>query len=232
MKAASSPTFTFAGIAIRDSNDHRLREYPETLRARASLPPKAKAKWTGLRHHQRLAATTLLGSLPVRCFFVHADKASLRENDAGFARQSRLFYNWPAVLILERITRFAADLGLDALVTFEKVRGTPPSELLTYLEKKFEKPGNSRMRWDHLRKVEVRDVNQKRGLLAADHVAGAWSAATVPHQGTGIFEPAYLRNLANRVHQVDNRHLGVGIKPIWDDRCLTDLPWWATGPFK
>lgn len=225
-RSTSSPYFTFSAVCVRRSNNALVRDFMDSIKPALGLPAAAKPKWKRMTHLQRVAATLAIADLPVRLIFVCVPKASMRQTSKLVADPTA-FYNYAARMLVERVSWLARTHHTTAHLTFEKVKGFPPSQLRSYLDllRQRREPSTD---WDHIhRDVRVDSPANIPALLVPDLTAGAWDAATRPDRETGLTEPAYLHNMAKLVYRSQQgKVLGYGVKVLGPTPDLCATPLW------
>jgi hypothetical protein len=226
----SSPFFAFAAVMVADEDEAGLRAVVAQLRRDLGVPEGKALHWKDhvKTYSRRQHVARRLSQAPgVMVAYVLVEKATL-PSTSGMYHDHVLFYNFAAVMIIERILLAARDWAggmREAIVRFGHVRGFDHSTTKAYFQLKAQT--DPWIPWDRLHgAVHVDNQAQYDGLQAADQYAGMLNAALRADQFGG-HEEAHLMRIQHQIRKNSSgRAWGRGFKVLGDPTTITSLPWW------
>jgi hypothetical protein len=113
--------------------------------------------------------------------------------NADGLRDAERLYNWTLRLLVERISWFAKDRGVEMALTFAQIKGITPAIINAYLT--LLQGRTTSIEWGHIRLPVKIDTPVNRAMLQlADTASGAIFQAFEPDE-FGLTEQSYLTDL-------------------------------------
>lgn len=228
----ASPFFAFSCVLVADEDEPILLDATRDLRSRLSIPANKALHWNEhaktFARRQHIAST--LGALPTH-MVVHVvvEKAGIPAH-SGMRRDHRLFYNFAAGMVLERVLLAARDWpggARPALVRFGHVRGFDHDLTRDYIAYRRAANDPHWVPWRQLHSLHFDGQNNYLGLQVADQYAGMLSHAFRPDE-FGQYEASHFISTAHQLRSVNGRVLNYGLKWLGLPSTLAALPWWAS----
>lgn len=185
--------------------------------------------FVGLNHGQRVVATEILTSKPIRIVNIIVGKQFLDRN--VFTQKNQL-YSYATRYLLERVSWLCRDLRPRvpegdgrAQITFSRRGGMSYGEFRSYLHR-LQAAGSdeTRIHWPviDIDGVDAHDHSRSAALQLADIVASSFSSAIQPDR-YGNCEGRYAANLRQTVYNRHGQYMNYGLKFIpASERCELD----------
>ena len=226
----SSPFFAFAAVMVADEDEPGLRSAVAQLRRDLTVPDGKALHWKDhvKTYSRRQHVARRLARVPgVMVAYVLVEKATL-PSTSGMYHDHVLFYNFAAVMTIERVLLAARDWeggARDAVVRFGHVRGFDHKTTTAYFRLKAQT--DPWIPWERLHgAVHFDNQAQWDGLQAADQYAGMLNVALRADQFGG-HEEAHLMRVRPQIRtDSSGRAWGRGFKVLGDATTITSLPWW------
>lgn len=232
--ATSSPFFSMVAVAIRDDHMQQLHDAKREINLALGKPAAMELHWAkNLKGHDaRLEAVERIAQLPIRISCITLEKAAAPAHSHVLHRDG--MYNYPARLLLERLSWLIDDADGEALLTFASVKGMPAHILRDYVALLRTRPhghgpDQTTIRWNAIRHpIHIEQAIRRDGIQIADVVGGALDRAIRPSPNPPHrTEPRYLNELGGVLYRgTTNKLASYGLKALARPGFWQSFPWW------